>query len=101
MRNLLRVVTVLALLLLASALYYRSRPPAISSADETAVFEVMRAEMNPPKMSGVVPPECMAREKRSEERRVGKEWRSLWPQKLLRKKKGNKLQQRIVSLMVR
>ena len=62
MRNLLRVVMVLALALLASALYYRSRPPVIPSADETAVFEVMLAEMNPPKMSGVVPPECMARE---------------------------------------
>ena len=57
MRNLLRVVMVLALALLASASYYGSRPTVIPSAGETAVFEVMRAEMNPPKMSGVVPPE--------------------------------------------
>jgi len=35
---------VLAVALLASALFYRSRPQVIPSADETAVFEAMRAE---------------------------------------------------------
>jgi len=38
MRNRLRVVMVLAVALLASALFYRSRPQVIPSADETAVF---------------------------------------------------------------